>query len=70
MEESRNQNTKLYFIGGAAGLLLGLAAVSLLIKNQENNPDGKSIITSKDGLTIGVGLASLLKQIADLGRIH
>jgi hypothetical protein len=57
-------------IGGAAGLLVGLAAAYLLLKNQGSNPENTSLITSKDGLKIGVGLASLLKQIADLGKVQ
>lgn len=59
-----------YVIGGTAGLLVGLAATFLLLKNQENNPEKRAIITSKDGLKIGVDLVNLLKQIAELGRIH
>ncbi len=69
MSENNSQKNLAYIIGGAAGLLAGLAATYLLIKNQENNPEKKAIITSKDGLKIGVGLAGLLKQIADLGKV-
>lgn len=58
-----------YLIGGAAGLLVGLAAAYLLLKNQEDSPEKTSLITSKDGLKIGVGLVGLLKQIADLGKL-
>jgi hypothetical protein len=70
MSENNIQKNLTYFIGAAAGLFVGLAAAYLLIKNQESNPDQKSMISSKDGLKIGVGLANLLKQIADIGKIQ
>lgn len=69
MTTNKNQKTIFYIIGGAAGLLTGLAAAFLLIKEQEKMPEQKSIITTKSGLKIGMGLATLLKQIADLGKI-
>ena len=68
MQKKENQ-TFVYILGGTIGLLTGLAAVYLLIKNQENSPEKTKLITSKDGLKISVGLAGLLKQIADLGKI-
>lgn len=70
MTEKTNQITFTYIVAGAAGLLTGLAAAYLLLKNQKNSPDQKTIISSKDGLKIGVGLASLLRQIAELGSIQ
>lgn len=66
MTANKNQKTIFYIIGGVVGLLTGLAAAFLLIKEQEKTPDQKSIITTKNGLKISMGLASLLKQIADL----
>jgi hypothetical protein len=67
--EKNDQKYFIYFIGGAVGLLTGLAGAYLLLKNQENSPEPKKLISSKDGLKITVGLAALLKQIADLGKI-
>ena len=55
-------------IGGAAGLLTGLAAAYLVIRNREES-EGAGPITPKDGLKVGVGLVSLLKQIAEIGKI-
>jgi hypothetical protein len=65
----KESQTFVYILGGTIGLLTGLAAVYLLIKNQESSPEKTKLITSKDGLKISVGLAGLLKQIADLGKI-
>jgi hypothetical protein len=69
MSDKTNQKTITYIIGGTVGLITGLAAAYLLIKNQDASSENKSIINSKDGLKIGVGLASLLKQIADLSKV-
>jgi len=70
MAEKSSHKTLTYILAGGAGLLTGLAAAYLLLKNQENDPEKKAVISSKDGLKIGVGLITLLRQIADLGRIH
>lgn len=66
-----NKDNKLftYVIGGAAGLLLGLAAAHLLIKNQEQMPDKKMNISNNDRFKVGISLISLLKQIAELGKL-
>ena len=69
MSNQTNQKTITYILGGTVGLITGLAAAYLLIKNQDASSGQKTIITSKNGLKIGVGLATLLKQIADLSKI-
>jgi hypothetical protein len=69
MSNQTNQKTITYILGGTVGLITGLAAAYLLIKNQDTSSGQKTIITSKNGLKIGVGLATLLKQIADLSKI-
>jgi hypothetical protein len=66
--EKNDNKIFIYILGGTIGLLTGLAAAALLIKNQEESPEKKAIINSKDGLKIGFSLASILKQIAELGK--
>lgn len=68
MSENKNWKTITWIAGGAIGLLVGLVSAHLIIKNQEENA-GDSSITPKDGLKIGVGLAALLKQISEIGKI-
>jgi gas vesicle protein len=68
MAQESDHKTFIYIIGGIVGAIAGLAATYLLLKNQQGKPDQKSLITSKDGLKIGISLASMLKQIADLGK--
>lgn len=66
MEISRNQKTITLIIGAAAGLLTGLAAAYLLLKQQEQS--GQNLkITSKDGLKIGLNALSLVKMISETG---
>ena len=66
--EKNEQKILIYILGGTIGLLTGLAAAALLIKNQEEFPEKKAIINSKDGMKIGFSLASILKQVAELGK--
>jgi hypothetical protein len=66
--EKNDQKILIYILGGTIGLLTGLAAAALLLKNQEESPENKALINSKDGLKIGFSLASILKQIAELGK--
>jgi hypothetical protein len=67
MNESANKNTATYILGGVLGLCVGLAASYLFIKNQKSAEEPNAL-TSRDGLKIGLGLVSFLKQIADLGH--
>jgi hypothetical protein len=67
--EKENKNLTTYVIGGAVGLLLGLAAIHLLIKNQEKSPEKKLEISNDDRFKVGISLIALLKQIAELGKL-
>lgn len=65
MSEKPNWKTFTWIACGAIGLLAGLASAHMIIKNREEN-EGRPSFTSKDGLIIGVGLVSLLKQISEI----
>lgn len=66
MEIPQKQKTLTLIIGAAVGLLTGLAAAYLLIKQQEQNGQGLKL-TSRDGVKIGMNTLSLLKMISDTG---
>lgn len=66
MENQKNWKTLIFIIGGAAGLMTGLAAAYLFIKRKEQaGLDLK--ISSGDGLKIGLNTLSLVKMISELG---
>jgi hypothetical protein len=67
MNESTKKQTATYILGGVLGLCIGLAASYLFLKNQESAEENQAL-SSRDGLKIGLGLVSFLKQIADLGH--
>jgi len=59
--------TTIFLVSGSIGLLSGLAAAYLIIKKQEES--GKTLkLSSGDGMRIGMGIASLLKMIAESGK--
>jgi len=64
MEENSNWKTLVLVIGGAAGLLTGLAAAFILIRKREAN-EGQLAINSGEGFKIGMGIVGLLKLISD-----
>ncbi len=66
MEENSNWKTLVLVIGGVAGLLTGLAAALILIRQREAN-EGQLSINSGEGLKIGMGVVGLLKQISESG---
>ena len=66
MEENSNWKTLALVIGGAAGLLTGLAAAFILIRKREAG-EGQLSINSGEGLKIGMGIVGLLKQISESG---
>ena len=66
MEENLNWKKPVMLIGGIGGLLVGLAAAYLYIRStEEGDPERK--FTSSQGMKLGLGVVSLLKQIADGG---
>jgi hypothetical protein len=66
MEENSKWKSTTFIIGGVVGLLAGLVAAFFLVKRYENSPEDLKL-TSKDGVKIGMGFASLLKIITESG---
>jgi hypothetical protein len=66
MQENSSWKTKVFVIGGLAGLITGLAAAFLFIRTHQDTEDDHTI-TSGQGVKIGMGVASLLKMIAEGG---
>jgi hypothetical protein len=66
---------RVLLIGGIAGLLIGLAAAFLYLKNNEDRiaaaeaGDEKALnkITPVDGISVGMTIVGLVKQIVSLG---
>ena len=57
---------KALVIGGVIGALAGLGAAYLYIRNIEETGE-KPALATKDAMTIGFSLLSLVKQVASLG---
>lgn len=66
MPEDKKWKTMVFTIGGAAGLLIGLAAAFLFIRTREQS-EGDYKMTSGQGLKIGMNIVSLLKMITEGG---
>lgn len=67
MTDRLNWKTITFLIGGTIGLLSGLAAAYLIVKQREEN--GKELkLASSDGAKIGLGIVSLLRMISETGR--
>jgi hypothetical protein len=67
MSGDSNWKIKVMILGGGAGLLVGLAAAFLFIKNRPEEEQTHKI-SSEDGMKLGFGIASFIKLIANLGR--
>lgn len=66
MDEKSNWKAVTYLVGAAAGMVTGLFAAFLIIRKRENQ-QGNFIVSSSDGMKVGMSLVSLLKMISDLG---
>lgn len=66
---------RVLLIGGIAGLLIGLAAAFLYLKNNQDriaaaesgDKQALSKITPVDGISVGMTIVGLVKQIVSLG---
>lgn len=66
MDENNRWKNKILILGGFSGLILGVLTAFLYIKTR---PDGvNSKMTSKDKMKIGVNLATMIKQIIEIGK--
>ncbi|EKD88363.1 MAG: hypothetical protein ACD_34C00585G0001 [uncultured bacterium] len=64
MQENSKWKTMTYIIGGALGLATGVAAAFLFIRAREDS-EGDHSITSGQGVKIGLGIVSFLRQITE-----
>ncbi len=58
---------KALLVGGLLGALIGLGAAYLYIRNIEEAGEEPQLAT-KDALQLGVSVASLVRQVANLGH--
>lgn len=66
MDENNRWKKKILILGGLSGIILGVLTAFLYIKTR---PDGtNSKITSRDKMKIGVNLATMIKQIIEIGK--
>lgn len=67
MTDRLNWKSITFLVGGTIGLLSGLAAAYLIVKQREEN--GQELkLASSDGAKIGLGIVSLLRMISETGR--
>jgi hypothetical protein len=67
MSEQPGWKTKTILAGGLAGLLIGLLAAFLFIKNRPDDQPPKQL-SSKEGMQLGLGLVSFIKQLIEIGK--
>lgn len=67
MTEKPDWKTLTFITGGAIGLITGLAAAYLIIKQREET-GAQLKLTSGEGAKIGLGIVTLLKLISDGGK--
>jgi hypothetical protein len=67
MAEKSDWKTLTYVIGGSIGLLTGLTAAYLIIRQREESGTSLKLSTS-EGARIGMGIFSFLKSVAETGK--
>jgi hypothetical protein len=65
MPSNRNQS-QILLIAGAIGALVGLAAGYTLLKRADER-DGQPALTAREGVSLGMLVLGLLRQVAQLG---
>ncbi len=72
-EEEENEGSELdwkvkaIIVGGVVGALIGIGAAYLYVRNIEEAGEDPRLAT-KDAMSIGVSLVSLVRQIANMGN--
>lgn len=67
-EHTQDQwKAKMLLIGGAVGLLTGLAAAYMLVQRAERVGD-KPLLNSGEGVKLGLLVLGLLRQVTQLGE--
>lgn len=64
MDEKTNWKTNIWMIGGAIGLLAGLATAYLVIRRAEEAQQQPQLTTS-DGMKIGMSVAGVIKLVSE-----
>ena len=72
MNNNSGWKSVIYLIGGAFGIITGLAAAHLYTRSAEANlPPGQTVmertIKPMDALKLGIAIVALVRQISDLG---
>lgn len=65
MEEKGNSKTLVYLLGGIVGLLTGLTAAFLYLRAREQSGETPKL-SSGQGVKLGLGIVSLLKQVSEI----
>ena len=66
MDKSENWKLKTLLLGAGIGAVTGLIA-SLIIVQRAEQTNSKPELTAGDGVKVGLGLLSVLRQITDFG---
>jgi len=66
MDKSENWKLKTLLLGAGIGTVTGLIA-SLIIVQRAEQTNSKPELTAGDGVKVGLGLLSVLRQITDFG---
>ena len=66
MEPDTNWKARTLFVGALVGAVTGIGAAYLLVRRAELDQD-KPMLTTGDGISLGLLVLGLLRQIARLG---
>jgi hypothetical protein len=63
----RQRRTELLAISAVIGAVIGVVAGLSLLKRSEESPEERPIITAAEGMSLGMLIVGLLRQISSLG---
>lgn len=64
---AKRGNSNVLIISGIIGAVVGIAAGLTLLKRTESEEDERPMLTAAEGMSLGLLVVGLLRQISNLG---